>query len=113
MAPYLNAVFYIKLWRDIVEIPQVVEFPDFSPFGMSVYLIPHRQHKMRTVKKNSGRLKPWTGHPTFQSTPDGEPERDASPIDWSWWSAELAAAIYGPPHYISMYRVTRKTWWMI
>jgi hypothetical protein len=42
----------------ILEIPQVVEFPDFSPSRMSVNFIPYRKVKIRTVRKNPDSWQP-------------------------------------------------------
>jgi hypothetical protein len=48
MALYIN-VFYITLWWDILIIPQVIEFLDFLPCGMSVHFIPYRKDKIRRL----------------------------------------------------------------
>lgn len=45
MALYLNILFYIKLQTDILKIPQVEEFSNSSPYGMSVHFIPYRKDK--------------------------------------------------------------------
>jgi hypothetical protein len=38
-------------------MPQVLEFPDFSPSGLTVHFITYRKDKIRAVrKKKSGRL---------------------------------------------------------
>jgi hypothetical protein len=48
---HLNLVFHIKLQWGILKFPQVLEFPDFSPSGMSVHFIPYRKGKISTVRK--------------------------------------------------------------
>jgi hypothetical protein len=42
-------LFYIKLPSDILKIPLLVEFPDFSLSEMSVHFIPYRKYTIRTV----------------------------------------------------------------
>jgi hypothetical protein len=49
-ALYLN-VFYIKLYWRILKIPQIVEFPHFSPSGMSVHFIPYGKIKALQSRK--------------------------------------------------------------
>jgi hypothetical protein len=56
IALYLNVAFYIHLYWDILNIPQVVKFPDFLPSGMSVHFIPYRKGKIKTIRKKSARL---------------------------------------------------------
>jgi hypothetical protein len=40
----------------MLKIPQIVGFPDFSPFRMNVCFTPYRNDKIRTVRKKSERL---------------------------------------------------------
>jgi uncharacterized protein YigE (DUF2233 family) len=51
MALYLNIVFYIKL-----QIPQVLDLPDFSLSGMSVHFILYGKDKIQMV----GNPNPYT-----------------------------------------------------
>jgi hypothetical protein len=37
----------------MLKSPQVVEFPDVLPSGVSVYFIPYSKNKIRTVRKKS------------------------------------------------------------
>jgi hypothetical protein len=53
--------------------------------------------KLRIEIKDDSCTSSVTGYPTFQSTRDGVPEWAVPwPMDWSWWSAELAPAVTGP-----------------
>jgi hypothetical protein len=52
----INCCILHKIIMRYIKIPQVVEFPDFSPARISVHFIPYRKDKIRTVRKNSGRL---------------------------------------------------------
>jgi hypothetical protein len=40
----------------MLKSPQVVEFPDVLPSGVSVHFIPYSKNKIRTVRKKSMRL---------------------------------------------------------
>jgi hypothetical protein len=56
VALYLNVVYYIKLWWNLLKNPQVVEFLDSSPSGMSVHFIKYREDKSGQSGKKSGRF---------------------------------------------------------
>jgi hypothetical protein len=45
-------VFYINNSEIYLKIPEVVELPEFSPSGKSVYFILYRKDKIRTIRKN-------------------------------------------------------------